>query len=89
MTIQERKNNLQKLLSIKSLKSVDHSTFMKGWKSVAFLYPGIHPDEFDNPDGGWPDELKPIAEEAFRRFEAGTFSDEEMYPWQECKKGIS
>lgn len=88
MTVQERKNYLQKLLSIKSIRTADQNTFLKGWKAVAFLYPGIHADEFDNPTGGWPDELKPVAAEAFRRADAGRMADDELYPWRDCKDGV-
>ena len=88
MTEQERKNYLQKLLSIKSIRTADHNTFLKGWKAVAFLYPGLHPDGFNSPDSGWTDELKPIAADAFRRADAGTLADDELYPWRDCKDGV-
>ncbi len=83
-----RKQILEDALKCDKLKNLDKESFMNAWKAVAFLYPGLHPDEADNPDGGWPEELKPFAEEAFRRFETGEFTDSELYPWSEAMKGL-
>ncbi len=56
------------------------------WGMLGALFLGLHPDGYDDPDSGWPEELKPMAAEAFRRFEAGLLSDEELYwmPAHEC-----
>lgn len=53
--------------------------FVCVWNSVAYLFPGLHPDGFDEPDSGWPRVLKGFAAEAWRRAEAGEFEDEELY----------
>ena len=47
---------------------------------MAYLYPGLHPDGFEDPDSGWPAALKRFAAEAWRRAEAGELVDEELYP---------
>jgi len=49
------------------------------WSSIAYLYPGLHPDGFDDPDSGWPRVIKSFAIEAWRRAEAGELADEELY----------
>ena len=54
--------------------------FVRAWSAVAYLFPGLHPDGFDDPDSGWPRLLKQFAAEAWRRAEAGELDDEELYP---------
>lgn len=44
--------------------------FINGWQSLFFLAPGLHPDESDHPDGGWPLGWMSIAKEAFRHASA-------------------
>ena len=53
--------------------------FIRAWSSIAYLFPGLHPDAFDDPDSGWPRVLKRFAKEAWRRAEAGELEDEELY----------
>jgi len=52
---------------------------LKVWHCIAYLHPNLHPDEIDNPDGGWPDELIPLANEIWKRFNDGVIKDEEIY----------
>jgi hypothetical protein len=54
--------------------------FIRAWSAVAYLFPGLHPDGFDDPESGWPVALKRFAAEAWRRAEAGELADEELYP---------
>jgi hypothetical protein len=84
----KRRQILKETLKRGNLKSLSKEAFQNAWKAVAFLNPGLHPDEVDNPDGGCPEELKPFAAEAFRRFEIGEFSDGELYCYEEAMKGI-
>ncbi|MBK7942785.1 MAG: hypothetical protein IPJ87_13085 [Flavobacteriales bacterium] len=37
---------------------------------------------------GWPLVLAPLAEEAWRRFDAGRLEDDELYCYEACKAGI-
>lgn len=53
--------------------------FVRAWSAVAYLFPGLTPDGFDDPDSGWPRVLKSFAAEAWRRAEAGELEDEELY----------
>jgi len=53
--------------------------FINAWSSIAYLFPGLHPDGFDDPDSGWPRVLKVFAAEARKRAEAGELEDEELY----------
>jgi hypothetical protein len=63
-----------------SLSDISKRDFVRLWSSVAYLYPGLHPDGFDETDSGWPTSLKRIAGEAWRRAEACALTDEELYP---------
>jgi len=53
--------------------------FISAWCSIAYLFPGLHPDGFNDPDSGWPPLLQRIAAEAWRRAEAGELADDELY----------
>jgi len=52
------------------------------------LFPGLHPDGFEEADSGWPRVLRRVAAEAWRRAEAGELSDDELYCYQACKARI-
>jgi hypothetical protein len=59
--------------------------FVRAWCAIAYLFPGLHPDEFENPEGGWPKVLKRFAAEAFRRAAAGGLDDAQLYPYSVIK----
>ncbi len=61
------------------LNELSHEAFLRAWCSVAYLFPGLHPDGYEDTDSGWPRALKPFAAEAWRRAEAGELTDEELY----------
>lgn len=50
------------------------------YHAIAYLYPGLHSDGYDEPGSGWPRVLKRFAAEAWRRAEAGELADSELYP---------
>lgn len=62
------------------LERTPKASFVRAWCSVAYLFPGLHPDGFDDADSGWPRAVKRFAAEAWRRAEAGELADEELYP---------
>jgi DNA (cytosine-5)-methyltransferase 1 len=97
---------LVRAVDTKTLRQVDAVAFKRGWYSVSFLYPGLHPDSAlehgtelssetdDFPEvtraeprllapffeqSGWPVVLAPVAEEAWRRYEAGELEEDEFY----------
>ncbi len=84
----ERKETLEKALLCDDLKCLDKEAFVKTWNAVAFLYPGLHIDGYWEDDSGWPEELKPFAEEAWRRYESGEITSEQLYPANEARKGL-
>lgn len=54
--------------------------FLRTWSSIAYLFPGLHPDGFEETDSSWPRVLRRFAAEAWRRAEAGELDDSELYP---------
>jgi len=82
--IEKRKAILQEALKCKNLKKLDKRDFLKVWKSLAFLQPGLHPDDASD----WPRILKQLAREAFRRAKISELSDDELYCYREVLKGI-
>ncbi len=62
------------------LHSLDKAAFLRAWAAVAYLYPGLHPDGFEESDSGWPEDLRPFAAEAWRRASEGGMDDGELYP---------
>lgn len=60
-------------------EGLSHEKFVRAWASIAYLFPGLHPDGFDHPDSGWPRVLKRFAAEAWRRSDSGDLSDSELY----------
>lgn len=63
-----------------SVHDFSREEFINVWHSIAYLHPGLHPDDYDDPDSGWPRALERFAAEAWRRFEAGELTEAELYP---------
>jgi hypothetical protein len=61
------------------LKNLPKADFVLVWSSIAYLFPGLHPDGFDDADSGWPRVLRRFAAEAWRRADAGELNDAELY----------
>ena len=62
------------------LEQLPREQFVRAWSAVAYLFPGLHPDGYDDADSSWPRTLKRFAAEAWRRADAGELADEELYP---------
>jgi len=54
--------------------------FLRAWCSISCLYPGLHPDGFEESGSGWTRSLKPFAAEAWHRAGNGELADEQSYP---------
>lgn len=63
-----------------SLDQLSKTEFVRVWSSIAYLYPGLHPDGFEESGSGWPSALKRFATEAWRRARNGELNDDEIYP---------
>ena len=53
--------------------------FVRVWCAVAYIFPGLHPDGYDDAESGWPRVLRRFAAEAWRRADAGELADDELY----------
>jgi hypothetical protein len=62
------------------LDQLSREQFVRAWSVIAYLFPGLHPDGFDDADSGWPRGLQRFAAEAWRRTEAGEMTEEALYP---------
>lgn len=60
--------------------------FMKAYCSMAYLYPGFHPDDLEGWEG--PAGVVRFAREAWRRAGIGELSDNELYPYQTSKARV-
>jgi len=63
-----------------SLATLPKQHFVRAWSSIAYLFPGLHPDAFADADSGWPRVLRRFAVEAWKRADAGELNDDELYP---------
>ncbi len=61
------------------LGSIAPPVFLRGWNALFYLHPGLHPDDSDQSDGGWPEDLRRIASEAWSRVDAGTIPEDDVY----------
>jgi hypothetical protein len=62
-----------------TLEKMSQEEFVRTWSAVAYLFPGLHPDGYEDSESGWPGALKRFAGEAWRRAEAGELADDELY----------
>jgi hypothetical protein len=69
-----------RLSLIHPLEQLPRERFVRAWSAVAYLFPGLHPDGYEDADSGWPRVPKRFAAEAWRRADAGELADEELYP---------
>lgn len=77
-----------RLALARPIETLPHEQFIRAWSAVAYLFPGLHPDGFDDAESGWPRVLKRFAAEAWRRAEAGELAEEELYPSDAAWSGI-
>ena len=70
------------------LEQLPKPDFIRAWCAVAYIYPGLHPDGYDDAESGWPGVLRRFAAEAWRRNDAGELLDEEMYPCDAAWAGL-
>lgn len=62
---------------VKGVRETSVTTFLQAWWALCWLHPGLHPDDYEEwPHTSW----REFAVEAFRRSEAGSLRDHELYP---------
>lgn len=75
----QAQNRLNALLAVAPVSGADQRTFLEGWWALAWLFPGLHPDDHED----WDEDLAqygPLAEEAFARAARGEITDSQLYP---------
>jgi hypothetical protein len=73
---------LRRAEDISSLDQLRKREFLRAWCSILYLFPGLHPDTYFDPNNRWPKKLKSFAAEAWRRFQTGELTDNEFYCYQ-------
>jgi hypothetical protein len=68
------------------IREMSKRDFLRAYCSLAYLYPGFHPDGIDEWDG--PRDVARVAREAWRRAVDGQLTDNELYPYQATKAAI-
>jgi hypothetical protein len=63
------------------LDKVKDLTLLRGYHQIFEQNPGLHPDGFDDQNSGWPEELKSVCAEMWRRVDLddSTINEEHMY----------
>jgi len=56
------------------LGCVKDLTLIRGYHQIFEQYPGLHPDGFDEADSGWPEDLRVVCAEMWRRAESSESS---------------
>jgi hypothetical protein len=49
------------------LAEVKDLTLLRGYHQIFEQYPGLHPDGFEDDESGWPEGLRPVCAEMWRR----------------------
>jgi hypothetical protein len=86
-TLRAAGNELRRAFLAK-LEQLPKSDFLRAWCAVAYTFPSLHPDGYEEASSGWPRVLKRFAAEAWRRNNLGELRDEEMYPSEAAWAGI-
>jgi hypothetical protein len=81
-------------MRLAALTSVDVSVagrahFLRGWYALFWLFPGLHPDGFDEDWEGEFEAYRPLAAEAFKRAEAGELDDDGLYPTEAAQARLA
>lgn len=64
------------------LAALPKSEFIRIWCSVLYLNPGLHTDNFFDPDYTCEPIIRSILAEVWRRADAGEMGDSELYPYE-------
>ncbi len=70
------------------LAELDHSGFIRIWCSVVYLNPGLHTDNYHDPDYSCDAVVRSVLAEVWRRADAGEMSDDEMYPAEVIRRRL-
>ncbi len=60
-----------------ALEQLPKPNFLRAWCALAYAFPGLHPNGYEDAGSGWPRVLQRFAAEAWRRADAGELAEEE------------
>jgi len=60
-----------------ALEQLPKPDFLRAWCAVAYSFPGLHPEGYEDAGSDWPRVLQRFAAEAWRRADAGELAEEE------------
>ena len=60
------------------LEQLSKPDFVRAWCAVAYAFPGLHPDGYEDAESGWPRVPRRFGAEAWRRADMGELADEEL-----------
>lgn len=64
----------------RKLPNLSKQDFLRVWCSVVYLNPGLHTDNYHDPDYQCAPDIRDVLGEVWRRADAGMLTDEELYP---------
>ena len=76
-------------LTCTDISAAGRALFLRGWYALFWLYPGLHPDGYDEDWEGEFEVYRPLAAEAFKRADAGELDDDELYPADATQSGLA
>lgn len=69
------------------IESLPKREFLRAYCSLVYLYPGFHPDCWEDWDG--PRDFASLIDEAGRRADAGLLTENELYPYTAAKARVA
>lgn len=70
------------------IEDLPTENFVRAWCAMAYLFPGLHPDGFEDLNSGWPSVPRRFAAEAWRRADTGELADDQLYACDAQWSGI-
>jgi hypothetical protein len=77
-TLRSAGTELRRAFAVR-LEQLPKPDFVRAWCAVAYIFPGLHPDGYEDAESGWPRMLRRFAVEAWRRNDAGELEEDELY----------
>lgn len=62
-----------------TIEALSPSEFVRMWCAIAYTFPGLHPDGYEDAGSGWPRALRKFGTEAWRRYDRDELTEAELY----------
>lgn len=67
---------------------MSRAELIKAWCAVAYLHPEIHSDDFEGSNTNWPEAVKAMAREVWRRYDKHEIKEDDVYPSDAAWAGV-